>query len=143
MHGFGSHCHFAFIVMYATHMQDNNNITGSCQGCESDARHSVNDLEGGSCVKTCERFSECQHFESCLSPLRGVGGGAPRVPEVHAGPQTLGVAMGGRCVRSVRARGMVLVRLPHHGKFLRGLGKILAGPGQVSPGASERHQWVV
>ena len=94
----------------------------------------------GSCVKTCEWFSECQHFESCLSPLRGVGGGAPRVPEVHAGLQTLGVAMGGRCVRSVRARGMVLVRLPHHGKFLRGLGKILAGPGQVSPGASERHQ---
>ena len=43
MHGFESHSHVAFIVMYATHMQENNNITGSCQGCESDARHSVND----------------------------------------------------------------------------------------------------
>ena len=78
----------------------------------------------GSCVKTCERFSECQYFESCLSPLRGVGGGAPRIPEVPAGPQTLGVAMGGCCVRSGRACDRVR-------RFLGLFGKILAVLWQV------------
>ena len=57
-------------------------------------------------------------------PLRGVGGGAPRIPEVPAGPQTLGVAMGGCCVRSGRACDRVR-------RFLGLFGKILAVLWQV------------
>ena len=66
--------HVAFIAMYATHMQDNNNITGSCQGCESDARHSVNDANDAHAAFGMTRVIASSRGVPNCQKWRGAGG---------------------------------------------------------------------
>ena len=60
--------------MYAAHVQENNNITGSCQGCESDARHSTNDANDAHAAFGMTRVIASSRGVPNCQKWRGAGG---------------------------------------------------------------------